>query len=485
MNSVFAARWQTMSNKSKKKSRRSRDFDFKKERNLTAAKKQSTIDDIWSQKDSIVVNNPVYEEEKTMPTTDEKVDASGDIPQTQTEFNKYISGKIDILVRGQEQAQKELSQIESLVKSGEFQDERIREQEVQTKKLTAENVILQDRVILLETQMTFMHKKLVQQEDYSRRSNIKISGVPEKRGERCEEIVQEIFDHMGCTDIALERCHRIGRKFDNQTRNIIARFAYPPDKGIIMRNRRYLPHGVFINDDYSQETTRRRNTLRPIFKEAKRKDQDTHMIGDRILFKKKIYTLENIHTIPIDIKEIAVKEDQQTIAFASRFNELSNLYPVEMTVDGITYKSNEHFYQAQKCMEASNVEVAARVTLSAEPEDAMSIGQQIKPSDDWYQVKGKALMKKGVKAKFGSIPSLGKKLLATKDKMIIEATRGSRWGVNIPFTSDDLLDRRKWCGSNLMGAILMEVRGELLREQNANNSVATAMDGVSTGTNDG
>ena len=65
------------------------------------------------------------------------------------------------------------------------------------------------------------------------------------------------------------------------------------------------------------------------------------------LYKNKMYTVENINSIPLNLESTAIKEDDKTVAFCSRFNPLSNLYPHRMEVDGKMYASNEHFYQSK------------------------------------------------------------------------------------------------------------------------------------------
>ncbi len=77
-------------------------------------------------------------------------------------------------------------------------------------------------------------------------------------------------------------------------------------------------------------------------------------------------------------------------------------------------------------------------------------------------------MTKGTYAKFSQHDDLKKKLLATGDKILAEASPGDTiWGIGCGATSPDARFPHKWKGLNRMGEILMKVRAQLLREQSA------------------
>ena len=67
-----------------------------------------------------------------------------------------------------------------------------------------------------------------------------------------------------------------------------------------------------------------------------------------------------------------------------------------------------------------------------------------------------------------------KQLLATKDKIIVEATGSKEWGVGIPLEDEDCLDPDKWTGANQMGMILMQIREEAQRKTEQQESKQTS-----------
>ena len=198
-------------------------------------------------------------------------------------------------------------------------------------------------------------------------------------------------------------------------------------------------------------------------KVAKKSDTFVKVIGDKLYYKKKAYTLETVHTSDIDVESIAVKDDGKTVAFCSRFHPLSNMYPERIVVDGKSYASTEHYYQYEKCKQEGRDDIAALVKLAEDPESAMAVGGRVKMSEEWCKTNGKKIMKKAAKEKFRT-PRLKKKLLNTGDKKIVEATRNKTWACGLSFNDKSILDSNYYTGENLMGEILCEIREELRAE---------------------
>lgn len=129
-------------------------------------------------------------------------------------------------------------------------------------------------------------------------------------------------------------------------------------------------------------------------------------------------------------------------------NWFSNMVPSEVTIDGITYKSVENYYQSMKSTDASE----RQFIIESSPSGSKSLGRKVKHfRRDWEQVKYE-FMKKALRAKFAEDP-WRKKLLDTGDEIIIEWTNWNDpiWGV----------DSTTLQGDNLLGNALMDIRNEL------------------------
>lgn len=134
--------------------------------------------------------------------------------------------------------------------------------------------------------------------------------------------------------------------------------------------------------------------------------------------------------------------------FRGRFRFLSNFYAPAFGVilDGETYKTVEHAYQAAKTFD-KNERTAIRLT--SKPGEAKRHGRHVKLRTDWESVK-LDLMLDLVRQKFKDA-TLCEMLLETGDSQLIE---GNDWG-------DFFWGVCGGKGQNHLGKILMRVREEL------------------------
>ena len=132
---------------------------------------------------------------------------------------------------------------------------------------------------------------------------------------------------------------------------------------------------------------------------------------------------------------------------------LSNFEYAEVTIDGKTYATNEHYYQACKAFtEQAHETIRTRVT----PGEAKKLGQLVLLRPDWEEIKD-AVMLKGLRAKFAPGTPLAYRLLATKDSVLVE---GNNWGDRV---WGAVWDGHQWVGENRLGKMLMQVRQELIQ----------------------
>ncbi len=138
---------------------------------------------------------------------------------------------------------------------------------------------------------------------------------------------------------------------------------------------------------------------------------------------------------------------------SEEFGEFSNFSHHRIYLDGKTWPTSEHYFQAQKFHDMACRE---RIRTARSPMDAANLGrdrkQKLRP--DWESVKVE-VMRNAVRAKFSQHSELTALLLSTGDAQLVEHTANDAyWG--------DGGDGR---GRNMLGQILMQVR-EALRAQN-------------------
>lgn len=132
--------------------------------------------------------------------------------------------------------------------------------------------------------------------------------------------------------------------------------------------------------------------------------------------------------------------------FDGEYAFLSNYYNSPITHDGITYPTNEHFFQAMKTLK---VDERLAIAAAKTPGQAKRMGRSVTLRSDWETVKS-YYMELGLRLKFQN-PDLAAKLIATGDEELIE---GNTWG-------DRIWGVCNGEGENRLGKLLMKIRDEL------------------------
>ena len=145
-----------------------------------------------------------------------------------------------------------------------------------------------------------------------------------------------------------------------------------------------------------------------------------------------------------------------------KYGEFSNFSPYPIDINGVTWPTSEHYFQAQKFAGTSHEE---EIRLARSPMVAAKMGRdRARPlRKDWESVKDD-IMREALIAKFSQHRSLRKLLLSTENLRIVEHTKNDAyWG-----------DGGNGSGKNMLGQLLMEVRSVLRdREQKAQAKTTT------------
>ncbi|KAI1165460.1 DUF1768-domain-containing protein [Nemania serpens] len=138
----------------------------------------------------------------------------------------------------------------------------------------------------------------------------------------------------------------------------------------------------------------------------------------------------------------------------------------------VTFNCAEQFMMYCKAARFHDRNTQRRVLASDSPKEQKQLGKQTVGFYDasWDEIKS-AVVVAGNVAKFGQNPKLGRKLLATGDRLLVEAASHDRvWGIG--YTEKHALSHRKHWGENRLGKALMVVRAQLRGE----HSIGTSTD---------
>jgi ribA/ribD-fused uncharacterized protein len=138
----------------------------------------------------------------------------------------------------------------------------------------------------------------------------------------------------------------------------------------------------------------------------------------------------------------------------------SQWWVANFTIDGINYPTAEHWMMAEKARLFKDNKQLANILVTEKPAAAKAFGRKVENFDPsvWEQKKG-AIVIKGNVHKFSQNLDLQAFLLATGDKIIVEASpRDQIWGIGLGTENPLALQPEHWRGRNLLGFALMEVR---------------------------
>ena len=131
------------------------------------------------------------------------------------------------------------------------------------------------------------------------------------------------------------------------------------------------------------------------------------------------------------------------------FGYLSNFFPSSIKLNGKTWKTTEHYFQAQKF---AGTKWESEIRMANSPGIAAREGRRrdLPLRRYWESVKDN-IMREAIWAKFSQHEELRNKLLATGDAELVEHTYKDKYWA----------DGGDGSGKNMLGRILMEIRDRI------------------------
>jgi ribA/ribD-fused uncharacterized protein len=141
----------------------------------------------------------------------------------------------------------------------------------------------------------------------------------------------------------------------------------------------------------------------------------------------------------------------------------SQWFPAPFQIDGRSFATAEHYMMFRKAMLFGDAEVAERILSASSPGAAKALGRSVRNFDEALWVERRSdIVVDGNLAKFSQSSRLTAYLLATKDRVLVEASPVDRiWGVGLSADDEHIENPERWRGLNLLGFALMRVREHL------------------------
>ena len=264
---------------------------------------------------------------------------------------------------------------------------------------------------------------------------------------------------------SIEYVERIGRYNPLRSRTVKVKFADKTDVDTLLKNKRSLPKGVYLNREYSKATEKEQRYLRPILKAARRLEKykkKSRMEGPHLVLDGKHYYRGNLHTLPTELEpfDVTSKLDNNTVVVFGELNPFSNFHEAKFYCEGEEFHCSEQYIQWKKASYFKDRIIERRILNCSDALSCKETARDIKSfnKEEWDS-NAEELCYEGIKQKFEQNPHLKEVLLDTGNKTLVEACRDSVWGTGKTLTDPDCLTTTEWQGGvGILGNILMKVR---------------------------
>ena len=292
---------------------------------------------------------------------------------------------------------------------------------------------------MLEGENKNLRERLGQLEDARRILNVKVDGVKEERDENVMTRVVTLAQAMGssCQPSDIDTVYRLGKRQEKQPRprTIVIRFKTVQARHEFYNARFNLNDKknwtrVWVNDDVSEETRRRREAMRAISILCRDNKVDCKLRSDSIVIKGRKFWISELEKIPspYSLEEAKIRVYNGELYFQSEYAWPSNMAPARITIGKQTYVTAEHAWNGVKADENDDPVAADLIRKTTSPYEAKRIGDRIRTTKAWekcqFDVMFEIVYQKAVEN-----PEIKAKLLETGNQKLHEATRSDTFGI--------------------------------------------------------
>lgn len=203
------------------------------------------------------------------------------VKQMSDQMNK-LENKVSDLTASLEFTQNEVDELKAKLKD---HDKERKDDKEKINKLT-------QQVESSGLKIKDLEEKVIYQEDYSRRKNLRISGLEEQRDETWEQtsaaVTSLLESKLQLPGVVLERAHRVGPRRETKPRTIVARFTRYSDREAAIRRGSHLKGtNVFLNEDMSPASLAIKNAQMPLFKQARAEGKIAFFRHTKLIIREK------------------------------------------------------------------------------------------------------------------------------------------------------------------------------------------------------
>ena len=394
--------------------------------------------------------------------------------RTAVEKSEIITALTQILNEKIDPINKKLDKLDSIATAVDYALEelkRLSELEITVKQMNLDFKKMDQELNHVKLENKMLREKLIKQELFTRKNNLRIWGVTVSKNEDIEEKVLNKLKESGIDIVSgnIERIHFTGPLTQNRQRPIIMKLQSFKDKQAIIDKKSSLrAMGINISDDYPKEVLVRREIIVPTFFKALEvcPELNPKLRVDSFILGGKEYTVDNIMDIEpqkLHPENVFTPSAGGVTAFFTKNSPLSNFFPATFQYDDQQFHSSEQCFIYQKAKLFGDGEAASRILQAHTPLEAKAIGRKIVNFDKKVWAKAaQECMYNAMYGKFSQNNELKDFLAKTKGTELAEANpMDLYWGTGISLRDKSLFHADKWKGKNTAGKILSRVRQTL------------------------
>ena len=187
--------------------------------------------------------------------------------------------------------------------------------------------------------------------------------------------------------IAVLRCQRIGRYSRNRPCPVSTELIHKQDIEFILNNKFDFPRGIYVDKEYPVEIERKRKTLLPVLRAAKKLTyykRQSQLDEDKLVLKGRSYNVNTLNQLPdeLNVFKVTSKEDESTVGFFGEINPLSNFYPTSFDYEGVKYISSEQLIQANKAKLFGDMDIYNQILCSSTSIECKNLLRLIRNVDE-------------------------------------------------------------------------------------------------------
>lgn len=160
-----------------------------------------------------------------------------------------------------------------------------------TQQLGEKFKMLEEQNQNLQLEVSELKEKIKGLETQKKKNNLLFFGIKEDRAEEnniVKFMKEKINNHLSLDiqENEIDKAYRIGQKTSNGLRPILISFTSNWKRNLIIKNKKKLPEGIYIKEDFTKETLEIRKSLQPKLEEERNKGNIAYLRGEKLIVKK-------------------------------------------------------------------------------------------------------------------------------------------------------------------------------------------------------